>query len=342
MIPFEEMKTPLYMIFAYFFLVIFGTIAGAFVFMIYQTCTTLVSGLPLSLFSLPLFEAGLFEAFPVCVILTALFVPLYVVRHPEANIVPTFAVYLVLSFLSWGLLLPVSASFSVKNKDAILSLNKKNHALPTTGYFRITDDSVEYLTAVKPVDANSDGVKCALADGISIAMKDGEREGNPEIFSEKDISASCGKTGDFADVIIKSTLEMPLFARLAISAMQAIKMQAVEAISGGVLAWICFASLGAALFSVFQLRALSAYKLADCIIVVLCSLGIIAVNVAYFEHPIFSAFRDSGSHWGAISDFVSEPPLVALNLAVFVVFTALGIINQMFFRVSPNQQNPEF
>ena len=125
---------------------------------------------------------------------------------------------------------------------------------------------------------------------------------------------------------------MPPIVRIIVYAVKQLRYQASEAILGGVLSWVCFASLGAALFSVFLLRTLSQYKLVNCIIVVFSALGILGVNVAYFELPVFASFRDSGASWGALSAFVSEPPLVALNIGVFLAFTIIGIVNQMFFR----------
>ena len=164
------MKTPIYMIFAYLFLIVVGTALGAVIFTVYQTCTMIVSGSPLPFFSLSFFLLGLLEAFPVCVMLTAIFVPLYAVRHPEAEIVPAFAVYLALSFLSWGLLLPLHAAFAEKNVPSISAMQKKHFDLPSAGYFRQEGDAVLYLAAVESAENATDGTKRAFADGVEIRI----------------------------------------------------------------------------------------------------------------------------------------------------------------------------
>ena len=324
------MKTPIYMIFAYLFLIVFGTAALAVVFMVFQACTMLVSGESLFFFSAPLFWAGILESFPVCVIATSLFVPLYVVRHPETALVPTFAVYLALSFLSWGVLLPLSASFMTKNQQAIEEMEEKKFGLPSVGYFREVSGSIDYFTAVRPSLDSEDGRKRASADGISIAKTDAQANGKTETFSKREIFANNSSLTNFSDVIIERTLKMPTVVWMIVFASQHLKAQAFQAISGGIISWVCFASLGAALFSVFLLRGLSTYKLSNCIIVIFSYLSIIAFNVSYFELPIFASFRDSGSNLGSISSFVAEPPLVAVNIAVFLVFTIWGILSSMF------------
>ena len=307
------------MIFAYIFLCVFGSIAGATVYMLYQSCTFLVSGNHLTFFSFQLFLAGLIKSFPICVVLTSLFIPLYAVRHPESNVVAVFAVYLSLTFLSWGVILPLNAIYGNKLESNYF---EKTYSLPSAGYFRSDNKAITYYTKVSP-DGKASGVQISKDSSLSQKI---------EPFADKEIKAASANNGEFADSIIKESIQMPPIVREFVKAAQMIEMRALEAAKGGVLSWICLASIGAALFSVFQIRALSSHKLVNCVIISFSVFLIIALNYLYFTEPIFDKFRDYLSPFTSnFSAYITEPALVLINTFIFLLFMIVGITHQMFY-----------
>ena len=319
------------MIFAYIFLCVCGSIAGATVYMLYQSCTLIVSGTHSSLFSLPLFVAGLIKSFPVFVVLTSLFIPLYAVRHPKSNVVAVFAVYLSLSFLSWGVILPLNALYGSKLRETYF---EKTYPLPSAGYFRSDDKYITYYTKVDE-EGKANGVQISKDTSLSV--------NKIESFSHKQIQRASSSNGDFADSIIKKSIEMPLVARLFVQAAEMIEQRALEAAKGGILAWLSLSSIGAALFSVFQLRALSSHKLVNCVIISFSVFAIIALNYLYFTLPIFDKVRDyTFPLTNNLSAYIPEPTLAMINLFIFILFMAIGITHQIFSSSANNSYNPSY
>ena len=238
------------MIFAYIFLCVFGSVVGATVYMLYQSCTILISGNYLSLFSYTLFLAGLLKSFPVCVMLTSLFIPLYCVRHPDTNIVASFAVYLALSFISWGIILPLNALYGLKQRESGSYL-KKTYDLPSAGYFRSDDKYITYYTKVSS-DGKATGIQITKDTSVDLSQK-------VAAFADKEIKS--------ADSIIKEVIAMPPIVQYFVLAVQILENRAVDSVRGGILPWLCFSAIGAALFSVFQLRFLSSHKLVNCVVI---------------------------------------------------------------------------
>ena len=126
------MKTVLIELLAFALLLVFGTAAGGFVIMLFNSVSNFVVGLPLDLFSAQGFINGAIVFFPVLLLFVPLFLFLTLIRHPKYNKISGAIAIALLSLLAWVFATPVFFT-AAKSQNVFY---KENPSELTAGYFR--------------------------------------------------------------------------------------------------------------------------------------------------------------------------------------------------------------
>ena len=318
----SSIKISLRLIFLYLFIIVFGTCLCAFIYSLYSLCTNLVAGEKLPFFSTHYFINGLFIFLPFVLILSGLFMCVYLIRHPVKSGLPVIT-YAVLYMAAWIFLMPLNFSYLEKfTKNEKVDVKAIPENTISEGYFRQGESgNIFYYT-----DVTRDN----LGDGVCINMVSPDKE--VYTFSGVDLrSANFGGDG-FSDVLIQETVEMPTTMSVLAKWFSTFMNIAKQAFSGGFFSWLCFASISLSLVAVAGLTRLSRWRLKNALWVVVATLGIIVLNVLVYTQSFFepvSTFLE-----GAVSKIpqVKNPLVVLVNFVIFIVLFVIGLVSYGKFR----------
>ena len=309
----NSIKTAFQLLLFYVCVVIAGTLAAAGVYTVYVLCTHIVAGQGISAFGFKYFISGLLVMSPVVLVLTNLLMCLYLIRHASKGVLP-FSVYIVLYALSWLGLIPLMFNVSAKYSLAHANDVEAREYL-STGYFRSVDDKILYYSRI--LEDNS-------SDGLVIDLDDPDN--SVQTFRNMKVPESHG----FLDYLIQSTIEMPPVTSTATRMTSQFMGLASATFRHGYVYWLLFATMGAALLSVYGIKRLSRWRLVNVVMIIFISLCIILFNMLAYSglykgslcYPVVSAVNNFAK---ALTP-VCNPTAVFGNLLCFVVFSTIGTV----------------
>ena len=303
-------KTSLKLLLSYIVIVIAGTLFGACLYMIYSLCTMLVAGESLSGFSTDFFIRGLFVSFPISVILSCMFLVLYLIRHPAS---PTFPLvtYIVLAFISWLSFIPLCNIIAEKYESKTVVV--KTNRVVSANVFRHDGKDVVLYTHIN-ADRTAEGVR----------IKNGEEIDH--FFTEPVMQSKS----QFSDNLIEESIAMPRLFKYVIQGDDILGRVAKASQKAGYSYWICFASLGLALLSVIGLRRITSWRLLNTFMVIFATIGILVLNALYYGTGIFGHVPIIVDGWFRKTTFLQNPFMVICNSVIAIVFLAWGLCLDLF------------
>lgn len=323
----------------YLCVLIAGTVMCAVVYTIYSLCTSLVAGQGLPSFDFSYFLNGIFIFTPVVLIVSGVLMCLYLIRNSSPSWLPLI-VYALLSVASWCLLMPLN--FSLYNRIATQAggqhpqgtageeqaghLLKEPDVVLSPGYFRHEGDNIIFYYSFVDEKNVVDGV-CIVPDA---------KTHNVQTFS----GVALPVKADFSDNIIKDTVDMPRSVSTLVTHFRLFIQIAFEAFTGGFMAWLCFATISVALLSVAGLRHLSKWRLINVLLLICATVCIVVFNIFSYENSVLDTAKQAvNSKMGFLP--LKNPFAALCNIAVFVIFTVLGLIIDIH-RKSETDPDAEF
>lgn len=315
-------KHALMVAFTFFVLSIVATLLSAMLFMVYMLCTHVVSGQSITSFDSVLFVEGMLSSAPFVMLASAMFMILYMIRHPYTHWLP-LTVYAVLYTVAWLLFIP--AVFSLENhfdEQGIVSNVEYGHLSPD--YFRNSDGLVFYYSQVQ---------KDNLANGVCIDLTDSYGK----VYSFSNVRLP-GSNGDFIDSLVKSAVGMSPVMSAIMKCLENLADVARLSILGGYLRWITFATIGLALMSVVGLRRVSRWRLVNVAFVVAFSVFIFVFNVfCYTSSPISGAVSFMNGYLSKVFP-MANPFAFLCNI---VLAFALGLTGLLIDIIHGPEEDPE-
>ncbi len=284
--------------------------ALAAVYMIYTLCINMVAGQQLT-FDIQLFLDGLLLFLPLVLVLQAMFMTLWMIRHPESTILP-IAFYAVIYIATWLFILPATVRYAPygSSRDARGSVSDK----PSAGYFRNSSDIIFYYSSIDP--------ETSLANGMCVDTQ--KPAGNVFTFSNV---ALAQKRTVFTDSLIQNTIEMPASLSILVRYVQDFFVILAKCARESFGYWLCFATMALPLLAVVSLRRFSQWRLVSVISIIFVSVGVIVFNILGYVNPAVVSAEDS------INDLLTKiPPLKSLaafgnpcvmlaNIVFFIILT---------------------
>lgn len=292
-------------------LLLFGTVVGAVLYMVYSMCTTLVAGQGFAAFNLAFFIQGIFLTVPVVFALSSAFVSFYAIRHREITMIP-MAIFAVVYMLAWFFIQPVflhQGFVKAKRSSYVIEHNPLS-----TGYFRNeTDRYVFYYSSV-----NEDGI----SSGVCIDKKTSGKR----VYTFDETRHAMSDSA-FTDSLIRTSIEMPPVTQFVIETVVSkyLGILTLES-SSGILCWLLFSSLGLALACVVFLKDFSRWRLINVILIFSGTLLLISFNINVLSYGKLYFLTERIS---SIFTFVPEQSnflVVIVNLLVAVGSVVLGTI----------------
>lgn len=285
--------------------------ALAAVYMVYTLCINMVAGQQLA-FDIKLFLEGILIFLPFVLVLQAMFMTLWMIRHPESTIVP-IAVYAALYLVSWIFVLPATVRETPFGGTRYIGQNVADK--PSAGYFRTSTDKIFYYSSVDETSSLANG----LCVDTSVAAD------NVYTFSNVRLSQ---KRTTFTDSLIQNTIEMPPSLSILVSYIQNFFTILWQCSQGGMGYWLCFASMALPLLAVVGLRRFSQWRMVSVISIIFVTFGVLLFNIAGYTSPAVVQAETS------INDVLTKiPPLRSLarignpcvmlaNIVFFLILTA--------------------
>ena len=311
------MKKALALLLSYIATLVICVIVGEFVYMLYYNTTALIAGRPILFFSRQALVNGFFTVTPVVILFSGIILSCIRIRHPH-GIFP-FIMYCILAAATWGALYPAYLTFSLKVNHTV---TVQEPAQPlTSGYFRRSGGTTYYLLS----DLKKDSVEDIVirntdnpADSVSIGT------------AERDVIEK--ESAPFRDSLVRETIS-PAPHRLSLC-VDLIELHAEQAWKGGWIRWLCFASLGFALFSSYALSFCSEWRLINILYLFIMQAGIISFNTLYYT-VYFAGYRGKDQplrlaaerfKYTGFFKYIDDPMLVCTNVLISVIFIIIGII----------------
>ncbi len=309
----NSIKESLQLLLFYVCVSIAGIVCAGAVYTVYVLCTHIVAGQGIASFSFAYFISGMLVTSPVILILTNVFMCLYMIRHGYNGILPT-VFYVALYMLGWLVLIPLAFNASASYSAAKDSILHKNEVL-SSGYFRASGDKVLYYSFTGEE---------SLADGLVIDFDD--TENSVQTFRSMRIPDRHG----FLDYLIESTIEMPPVTHTVVKYGSTLLSLSRSVYKKGFVYWLFFAFMGLALVSVSGLKRLSRWRLVNVVIIMALSLCIVLFNIFSYmglvEGSLFYAPVHAVNNFAKPLASVCNPFALFGNLLFFVVCTLVGVI----------------
>lgn len=280
--------------------------------MLFYSIANFVVGLPLNLFSARGFINGAIVFFPILLLFTPLFLFLTLIRHPKYNKIFGSITIALLSLATWIFLVP--AFYSAGKSQNVFY--RQNPGELTAGYFRKINGKINYFTFASG----------NYASGIRFDEDYFNAGGHDDKTKNLDSSYINYKRDElgFFDPIIGGNLEPPPVLLGFLNGIATIQQKGFETLQGGILEWLLFSSIMAALVSIGAVISASEWRLADAFYITFDTLVILALNclciLGHFE-PLSQSLYDLG---GIFTNAASHFQTVVNCAAIFVI-SSLGI-----------------
>ena len=305
------MKTVLIELLSFALICVFGTAVGGFLIMLYHSVTSFVVGSQISIVNAQIFINGAIVFFPILLLFVPMFLFLTLIRHPRYNKVSGAITIAVLSLAAWIFAAPISYK-TVQQKS--VALEEKPSEL-TAGYFRTIDERLYYFTFVSGNFVN----------GIRI---------NQDYFNSGNSSRSVKKISNtplnfkrdalgFSDPIIGENLTPPPVLMAFLGGVGTVQQKACEACMEGMIPWLLFSSLMAALVALGAIVSASEWKLADAFYITFDTFVIITLNCFYFLGR-FDTFVNAINNVGGFALIIGQNFQCAMNCTIILLLISLG------------------
>lgn len=304
------MKKSFTLIGLYFLLLVFGTALFASIFMISADLTTVVTGQNISFFSLPFFLEGIQLSFPLACMVSFVLLIMYLIRHPGKQIAAMIT-YAVLGILTWTVMLPIDLKSFETSDDVVAKARKLT---TSTGVFRKEGRGVYLFTNI-----NEDGTVAGVyidVNGFS------DPDGNVLTFERLEVQNE--NAFPYSDVLIKDSIQPPQFVTYPLAVYSSILIAAENSCSKGFFSWLCFASIGFALLSVYGIQFFSSWKLASALNVLTAALVIVFINYFYYIDFYPNALKEFSNFLSKYLT-VNDPLIVFINILLGILMILYGI-----------------
>ena len=297
--------------------------AFAAVYMVYTLCINMVAGQQLA-FDIKLFLEGVLIFLPFVLILQAMFMTLWMIRHPESTILP-IAVYAALYLSSWIFVLPATVRETPFGAGRYIGQNVSDK--PSAGYFRSSSDKIFYYSTVD--EASS------LANGLCVDIN----TPSDNVYTFSNVRLSQKRTV-FTDSLIQNTIEMPSTLSILMDNLKKFFTVLGQCSKGGGAYWLCFASMALPLLAVVALRRFSQWRLVSVISIIFVTFGVLTFNVVCYtgyavtdmDGPINELLTKIPPLWSLCR--VGNPCVILANIVFFFVlvgaFFAFEFKNRKF------------
>lgn len=309
------MKNVISILIAYIRICIGGTIFCAFLYMVYCTCTNMVTGYPSSVFSINLFIRGIFEILPVFVYLAPLFLILLRIRHDDEELL-TLLLSIFLCLIGFLTLIP--ASYKIKKHYDKLPLSQQEHKLQSAGFFRDDDDIIVYYSRVFP-NGSVDKITYPKShfDSYNTYLRtEYQSSSKPRKFSSE----------PFSDILVARSTSAPLLLKKIIEHSNIFLTNSMQAMHNGYISWLLFSSMGFSLISVIMMCRVSKWRL----------MNVLFVSIVTSIIFIFNYYSNCTTALNLLHFFVARrlpkffavryPVTCIFNICVIAIMTTCGII----------------
>ena len=308
------MKKAFRLVLTYFLFLLLGTLIGMFFYYVYLHIQTAVAGQKSAFFKKEDLLRVLFYVLG-CLLLFVCPAMVYA-RISNKGGIAHFITFIILSCLTWGLLVPLLGHYEGK----ILYNTKDSSRMLSGGYFRECDDKVYYFTD----DYNAN----PYIDTTAVII-DTNTEGTVEIEKIKPSRDFIlfRDSAPYSDILLKKTFnesEGQSFISFSL-----IMEHALIAFSKGWTFWLSFLSLGLLIMSLYGTADLFRWRLLNTGFLMLMTFAVFAAHTLYF-HPVFTSFRrqhiNNKAFFVFLSKFMDDPLLVLANVTLSLVFIIIGIV----------------
>lgn len=306
------MKKALKLLLVYFILMLITIGVGSVLYSIYLSILASVNGDNFVLFSLDIYLKALFFIIPcACIVIS----PILAFAHiRNRGGVFQLVMYILLSAVTWGVILPVSLNFGERfdsnHITAVKGLSKE--------VFREADNKIYYFT--------NDLTNYRSTSAVII---DKSHSGTISIEPMMDYSAEVlyGEAAPFTDSLIKNSFNEN-YARNFFD-FGILIQEAKVALDSGWNYWLAYLAFGFALCSLYGISGLFVWKLLDVMLVLFMTLIIFFINSYSQINPfIFSIVEKiNGTRmFSFLGKYMNEPFFVLLNLIFGLIFIVIGIV----------------
>ncbi|WP_407428378.1 hypothetical protein [Treponema sp.] len=322
------MKRVLYLTVIYLASIFTGTLVFATLFLLSCNLSMFVTDLSSPFFSLHFFTIGLLISFPIVCILVQVLLILYSIRHPEKHLL-SLALYFVFGLLSWLVFIPTDMQLLTKYYDGHDILSARTTAV-SSGVFREEENGVFYYSRID---------ESYNADGLFIDTT-GFLDSDSTVLPFFDVPVNNNSAYPYSDVLIKNSLQPPALVKYPLAVYNALLTAAEYSSSLGFLSWLCFATLGLALLSVYGCQFASSWKLANVSLVLAVTMTILFVNYLYYMGIMPLVLKEISSKLSTLTT-VKDPLITIINLLITIMFTGFGIFMGIYRLKSSESENKE-
>lgn len=314
------MKKALKMILLYLFLLIACTAIGTALYCVYLNVSGSVTGIKINLFEFDILLKAFFYIAACVIICISPLISFLSIRNNGG--ISRLITYIILSCISWGVLMPVTIYFGRKYDFNNPSIKTDNIAF-TSDCFRKGENKVYYF--LEDLEKNETlyfpSAQAVVIDTDTFGTVSVKEIRNDSGFELNSIG------GAYRDVIISESFEED-FVNLPINFHTIIK-RADNALNKGWTFCLGFLSLGLLLCSLYGFSRLFVWKLINSGFIVSITAIILFVNTFCTTSPFFSTLMEkinSTRFFAFLGQYMDQPFIVFLNLVFSIISILIGVI----------------
>ena len=303
------MKKAGHLIFLYFVTLCLSTLTLAFLYMVVHACMKMVAGYPIHIFSFSLFKDGCFIFLSFSALLALLTQIFSAIKYKDTSVL-SFLIALFFTLFTWLLLLPISLT---NIPDSFVFQSNGYTKTLSSNLFRIEDDVPVYY-----LHANDNGTYHVLR------IHKNKFLGSP---IEEDFSYIAQKKL-FVDPLLEESVGYPLRVEGAVNKIVLFYALAQSAVHSGKVAWLCFASIGLSLFSLWMFVGASRWKIVNAVFVCSMWLFLLFIQIEiYSGTKVFEFVRILHSHISFSSNIDQFIP-VFIYVLFSLIFSVTGLLRR--------------
>ena len=314
------MKKALKMIFLYLFLLIACTALGTVLYCVYLNVCNSVMGIKINLFKTDVLLKAFFYVSACVIVCISPLVALVNIRNKGG--IARFITYIILSCITWGVLLPLVIHFGQNYDFNNPELEADNVAF-SADCFRKGEKNVYYFLEdlKKGHTYYSPSAQAVVIDTDTFGTVSVKEVKNEPSFELNELS------GVYKDVIISESFdneEINPFINFHI-----IIARAQRAWESGWTFFLGFLSLGLLLCSLYGISRLFMWKLISSGFMVAATAAVLFVNTFCTTSPFFSSLIgkiNSSGFFEFLGRYMEEPFIVFLNLIFSILIILAGVI----------------
>ena len=314
------MKKALKMIFLYLFLLIACTAIGTVLYCVYLNVCNSVTGIKINLFKTDVLLKAFFYVSACVLICISPFVAFVNIKNKGS--IPGFITYVILSCISWGILLPLVIHFGQRFDFNNPVIEDESVAF-SSDCFRKGEENIYYF--LEDLDKSKSyytpSAQAVVIDTDTFGAVNIKEIKNEPSFELNELS------GIYKDVIISESFdneEINPFINFHI-----IVARAQRALNSGWTFFLGFLSLGLLLCSLYGISRLFMWKLISSGFMVVVTAIILFVNTFCTTSPFFTSLMskiNDSRFFAFLGQYMEEPFIVFLNLLFSILIILAGVI----------------